>query len=327
MAVQLVADDTQSSAELAPLAQEIQRIAASVDATVGVALHHLESGSTVSVNGNQSFPLASTYKIPMAATGLHQADQGQLDLAQMIDIQPGDRVVSSVITHSLPHPGVSLSLTNLMDLMLRESDNTATDVFLRAVGGPGAVTQWLRSVDITELRVDRSTANLLLQFAGLPQPAAGQSYMDQWAALDGDPRLQVYFTDADTDAYRAFAADPQDQGTPNAMTGLLARLWQGDLLSPSSTQLLKDIMARCETGPERIPGQLPEGTPVAHKTGTIAGTANDAGVITLPGDQGHLVITVFIKDGFGAREDHERVIADIARVAYDFFATRDLVIQ
>lgn len=328
VAAQVMADDMQSSSSpLAPLEQEIRRIAASADVTVGVSLLHLETGRAASVNGDQSFPLASTYKVPMAASGLHQVDQGNLDLDQMIDIQRSDRVVSSVITHSLPHAGVSLSLTNLMDLMLRESDNTATDVFLKSVGGPAVVTAWLRDVGISDLRVDRPTTELLLQFADLPRPEPGLSYMDQWEALGDDLRFEVFYTDADTDAYRAFVADPQDQGTPNAMATLLARLWRGELLSPSSTKLLQEIMARCETGLERIPGLLPPGTHVAHKTGTIAGTVNDAGVITLPEGRGHLVITVFIKNGLGSREEHERLIADIARVAYDYFTTSEVPSQ
>ena len=146
--------------------------------------------------------------------------------------------------------------------------------------------------------------------------------MEQVESLEGDPRLQTWFTDGEGEAYLEFASDPQDQGTPVAMSLLIAKLWRGELLSPKSTRVLQDIMAHCETGNERIPGRLPEGTPVAHKTGTIAGTVNDTGVITLPGDRGQLVISVFVKNGVGARTDHEQVIADIARTSYDYYVLK-----
>jgi len=55
-------------------------------------------------------------------------------------------------------------------------------------------------------------------------------------------------------------------------------------LSEKSTELLLDIMERCETGAGRLKGLLPEGTVIAHKTGTIGGTTNDVGIITLPQD-------------------------------------------
>lgn len=302
-----------------PLAEEIRRLADSADDTVGVSIVHLPSGVEVTLNGDESFPLASTYKIAMAATGLQRVDRGELSLGQMIDIPDGARVVSSVITDELPHGGVSLSLYNVMDLMLRHSDNTATDVFLQLAGGPPAVNAWLQEAGIEGLRVDRPTAAILRQFAGVPEPGAGVSYVQQAEALGNDPRFAAFYADADSDAYRAYAADPQDQGTPRAMSRLLARLWRGELLSPASTQALQATMLRCATGPERIKGRLPEGTPVAHKTGTLAGTANDAGVVTLPGGRGDLVMSIFVKNGIGPREIHERQIADIARAAYDYF--------
>lgn len=59
-----------------------------------------------------------------------------------------------------------------------------------------------------------------------------------------------------------------------------------EALSADSTALLKEIMERCETGETRLKGLLPKGTVIAHKTGTIGGTTNDVGVITLPHNKG-----------------------------------------
>lgn len=301
------------------LVASIRHQAELADATVGVSLVHLESGRRADYNAGELFPLASTYKIPMAATALDRVDRGDLTLLQMIEIPASARVVSSFITQNLPHPGVSLSLYNVMDLMLRESDNTATDVLLDVIGGAASVMNWLQNAGIDGLRVDRSTAQLLRQFAGLPEPGDGASFVEQSSALKGDPRLETYFTDGSGEAYLEFADDPQDQGKPESMTRLLTGLWREELLSPQSTGVLQGIMLQCETGKARLPGRLPEGTPVAHKSGTIAGTVNDVGVITLPEGRGRLVISVYVKNAVGTREEHERLIADIARTAYDYF--------
>ncbi|HET6564480.1 MAG TPA: serine hydrolase, partial [Xanthomonadales bacterium] len=270
-------------------------------------------------NGDVSFPMASTYKIAMAAYGLSQVDAGTLSLQQMVVLQENQRVVSSPLNRYLPYAGVSVSLQNLLFLMLTESDNTATDLFLETIGGAAAVTAWLGREGISPMRVDRSTAQLLRQYAGLPEPQPGESYFDQYETALAQQQLKTFSLDGSSEPYLAFEQDPQDQATPAAMNDLLLRLWKGELLSASSTQLLKDIMLRCNTGNERIKGMLPAGTLVAHKTGTITGTLNDVGVVTLPNGKGHLLLSIFVKNAVGPWQDHERVIAEIARASFDYF--------
>ncbi len=58
---------------------------------------------------------------------------------------------------------------------------------------------------------------------------------------------------------------------------------------------------------------------VAHKTGTIGGSANDVGILPLPQDGGHVAVVVFIKGSSLPLEDRERAIAHIARAAHDYF--------
>jgi beta-lactamase class A len=64
---------------------------------------------------------------------------------------------------------------------------------------------------------------------------------------------------------------------------------------------------------------LPAGTVVAHKTGTIGGTVNDVGVMTLPDGKRQIVIAVFIKESDKPLAERERVIAEIARSVRDYF--------
>ena len=78
-------------------------------------------------------------------------------------------------------------------------------------------------------------------------------------------------------------------------------------------------MERNTTGKARIRGRLPQGTLVAEKTGTIGGSLNNVGVITLPGGGGQLLLAVFIKQSKKPFEDRERVIADLSRALYDYY--------
>ncbi len=254
--------------------------------------------------------MASTFKIAVAATALEQVEKGRLSLDQMVSIAPDQMVVSEVIADRFIHPGVAFSLANLLELMLTQSDNTATDAVVRLVGGPVAVTDWLHRSGIEGQRIDRDTGDLIKDFAGLPArptPAVVE------AAVAANPSVGQ-----DNVPNPSFDNDPRDTSTPLAMANLLAKLAKGELLSQTSTQLLLDMMGRCRTGEKRLKGMLPGSTPIAHKTGTIGGTVNDVGIITLP-DASRIVVAVFVKMSSRPTEDREQAIAQVARAIYDFY--------
>lgn len=110
--------------------------------------------------------------------------------------------------------------------------------------------------------------------------------------------------------------------TPDAAITLLRALHEGQGLSESSQALLLRLMTETPTGPRRIKGLLPEGTVVAHKTGTsrtvngVTAATNDVGIVTLPNGQ-HLAIAVFVSDSPANATIREEVIAKVARAAWD----------
>ena len=118
----------------------------------------------------------------------------------------------------------------------------------------------------------------------------------------------------------AFEKDPRDTATPRAMAGLLVRFSKGELLSPASTELLRDALRRCKTGDKRIRALLPPGTPVFDKTGTAARSTNDVGLVRLP-DGRELAVAIFVKSSPKPPASRERTIAELARAAYDEFAS------
>jgi beta-lactamase class A len=313
-ALALFAASPVAAADTAPLQAEIAHISQGIDGVVGVAAWRLDGhGPRVLVNADQRYPMASTFKVPIAGTVLAQVDGGRLKLDQLVPIDPNMMVESEGLAETFHHPGVSVSVENLLELMLTVSDNTATDTLEKLVGGPAVVTQWVRSQGVTGLRVDRDTAGLIRDFYGLPPGPSFPASLE--AGLKANPKLEDKSDDPDP----KFDNDPQDTSTPTAMAQLLERIYTGKALSPSSTKLLREIQERNTTGKARIRARLPEGTVVAEKTGTIGGSVNNVGVITLPGDAGKLIVAIFIKQSSKPFEDRERVIADIARALYDYY--------
>ncbi|MEK6299934.1 MAG: class A beta-lactamase [Acidobacteriota bacterium] len=298
------------------LEREIARVAKVSGGVVGATAIHLESGRRVSLNGAERFPMASTFKVPLAVQLLTRVDKGELKLDQMIEVKRSDlHPGSGTLADMFNKGGLSLSVRNLMELMLLISDNSATDILLREAGGGEAVTGRMRSLGIEGINVNRSCARLIADWIGVSNLPPEETWTPEMFKL-------VFSTvrpEEQKAAVRKFDSDPRDTSTPDGMAALLERIYRKDLLKPESAELLLDVMRRCRTGEARLRGILSEGTEIAHKTGTIGGSTNDVGIITLPDGAGHLAIAVFVKSSGKDVAARERAIAEIARAAHDFF--------
>lgn len=203
----------------------------------GIAALDLTNGRSVSINGDQAFPLASTIKLAVAGAYLAQVDHGRRSL--------NDRIGSR-------------SAAQLIEVMLTRSDNHATDVLIRNLGGPGRVQEWLNFNNMSGIRIDRTIAQLL---------------------------------GAKRDLF-----DRRDSGSPLAMIAFLRQLDRGTMLKPESRAYLLAAMGRCITGRNRMKALLPYGTRVEHKTGTLNGLTGDVGFITMP-DGRRLAVAFFARGG------------------------------
>ena len=319
---------TGAESGLRRLDRQITELARISKGTVGVAVVHLESGESLYLNKTESFPMASTFKVPVAVEVLHRVDEGDFTLDSMITIRPGDlHPGSGTLTNLFAQPGVVLSVRNLMELMLRISDNSAADLMLRTAGGAPAVNARLQALGVQGVRVDRPTVRLIADYIGIPTLATDDVPPDAFRKM-----AMAVPDSVNQQAATRFEKDPRDTATPEGMATLLQAIWRGKALSKGSTDLLIDIMRRCLTGDARIKGILPPETVVAHKTGTLgggesvhgAGTQNDVGVIELPNGAGHLITVVLVK-GEDDEERGEKTIAQISRAAYDYFVTNPAV--
>lgn len=312
-----------ADAGLARLEAQFAELAKVAGGTVGVAVVHLESGRAAYLNRGEPFPMASTVKVPLAVQLLTRVDRGEIRLDSMITVRPGDlHPGSGTLTDLFNQPGVALSVRNLMELMLRISDNSATDILLRTAGGAPAVNARLTALGVSGMRADRPTVRLIADYIGVRNLPSDDVPIAEFT------RLSTAVSDSGRrTALAAFATDPRDTATPESMARLLEMIWRRRATSPASGALLLDIMYRCVTGAERLKGMLPPETRVAHKTGSLAPapalrggrTVNDVGIIDLPGGAGHLVVAAFVKNADDAARG-ERAIAHVARAAYDYFA-------
>jgi beta-lactamase class A len=298
------------------LRRRIEDVVKRAAGEVGIALKHFESGQGLEINAGSRFPMASTFKLPVLVEIMAQVKEGNFALGDEVSVEKTDQHLGSGMLSSLTAPGIKLSVRNLVNLMMMVSDNSATDILLAKVG-PENVNQRLRQYGVEDISVNRSCQELIMDWMGVDYQKYKGYTLEQ---IEVEARKMPGRSSEDRrQSRRTFILDPRDQSTPAAMNLLLGKIYKKEILDPESCDLIFLIMSQCQTGEGRIKGELPPGTPVAHKTGTIAGTVNDVGIITLPEGLGHVALSVFTKDFEDETEDVERIIAEIARLAYDYF--------
>lgn len=300
--------------------REIARLAAAAGGRVGVAAVHLESGRRLAVAADERFPMASTYKVAIALRILRMVDAGELALDRPVLLTVADyRPAWSPLAEFAAGTPMTVTVGRLLRLMLSDSDNSASDALMKLAGGPAAVTARLRELGVSDVRVDRYEAQFFLDGTGVKDqpPPSEWSAGNLEALADKVPHEETLAAEA------RYADDPRDTASPAGMAGLLGKLYRGEALSPESTRLAISLMEGATTAADRIKGRLPEGTVVAHKSGTQAGTANDVGIVTLPGGAGHVVVAIYVRGSDKPTEARAKAIAEIARTVYDYYLLSD----
>ncbi len=306
--------------DLSRLQKRIAALAAAFDGDVGVAAIHVESGRGVAASGDRPFFLASVYKLPIAVALLRRVDAGTLALSDSVRLDPWDyRIGRATLAPNRPGGAGMYTLARLLDAMLTDSDNTASDALLALAGGPRAVTDTLAALGLEGIRVDRSEGETLFEFYGLP---------DSIPAVERTPArvsalVQASSSEANADAVARFAADPKDAASALALAEFLDRLWRGELLSATATRLVFERL-RNSAIETRIVAGVPPGAPVWHKTGTYGPAAiHDTGIVELP-DGTHLIVVVLARQPRRDTGAAERAIVAITHAAYEFWSVPTL---
>ena len=273
------------------LRQKIEQILSTKNAVVGVSIMGNNGKDTLSINGERRYPLQSVFKFHIALALLSDIDKGKFSLNQKIEILKKDLLPNlySPLRDDYPN-GATLSISKIIQYTVSKSDNVGCDVLLRLIGGPKAVEAFFKENNFQDVSIkfneEVQQANWDLQF--------------------------------------------QNWTTPIAANELLAAFYDNKkkLLSKKSYDFIWKIMRETETGKNRLKGNLPKNTIVAHKTGTsgankegLTAAVNDIGIVFLPNGK-HFFISVFVTNSTESAETNEKIIADIAKITWDYFKNK-----
>ena len=272
------------------LQASIERTTKSVNATWGVFVKSLETNEEIAIGADQQMETMSTIKIPLMVEVLQQVKAGRFTLSDkytfaQADSQPGTGTIQRL------DPGAVMTVKDLVTMMIIVSDNTATEVLYRMVGGPDTVTKRMDALGLGHTRA-------------MSVPAAW------FAALRAAPSNEQFYREG---------KHPFGMTTPREMGRLLEMMERGALVDKPSSDLMLQIM-RAQLYRTRIPRYV-NGYRIPHKTGDfLPFVGDDVGVLESDGNT--IVISIFTGNHFGSGEALENAIGLVARDVADYFAYR-----
>lgn len=288
----LLITSCQSSNNTDLLRSKIEQIITDKNAVVGVSIIGNNGKDSVSLNGDWRFPMQSVFKFHIALAVLSEVDKGNLSLDQKIVISKDDLLPEdfwSPLRDENPNGG-SFTIEKLIQYSVSQSDNIACDVLIRLIGTPEKVEEYFKKNNIQDIQITFNEEDM---------QAKWENMFQNWT-------------------------------TPKAATETLKKFYENknNLLSKSSYDFFWKTNKETTTGANRIKGQLPEGTIVAHKTGWsgtnketgITAAVNNIGIVFLPNGE-YFIISVFVTESKENFETNEKIISDIAKATYDFYTT------
>jgi beta-lactamase class A len=246
-----------SGATAASATSQLKRIHSRLGGRLGVHILDSQSGRRITVDDDSRFAMASTIKLSLAAALLWQVDHGAFPLTHELPVGRDDVLATSPVIEPRVAAGVSaLSVRDLCMAAVTYSDNAATNVLLRAMGGPAALTAFVRSIGDEVTRFDRTEPELNSNLPG----------------------------------------DERDTTTPRAMADTMLKIFTQDVLSLASRALLIEWMTAARTGLNRVRAGLPRSWQAADKTGTGANGAYNDLVVAWPPGRRPILAAVFMSE-------------------------------
>lgn len=257
-----------AAGETDPVLARAQAVEARLQARVGLMIVDLGTGRRWAYHADARFPMASTVKALACAAAL---GRGEDLMARRVPIRKADLVPHAPVMAG--RVGESVSVAELCAATLETSDNVALNRVLDSLGGPPAVTAFVRGVGDPVTRLDRREPDLN---AGTP-------------------------------------GDPRDTTTPAAMVATLEALLLGDALPPPArAQLVAWMEANAVAGP-LLRSALPPGWRIADRSGAGGhGTRGIIAVIWPPAG-GPVVAAIYLTETSASLAERDAGIAEIGQ--------------
>lgn len=298
----------------AALESELHELWRTFPGKTGIAVKRIDGDWVMGRRLDDLFPQQSVSKIWVGMTILEKVDRGEISLSDSVRITKDDLAVfhQPIRNQVIRNGEISESVLSLLEQAIIKSDNTANDSLLRTAGGPDKVRNFIDRQRLGQIRFGPGERLLQSGIAGIEwrqEYSIGRNFYTARANLPREQRSA---------ALDRYLADPIDGATPRALVEALDRLAKGQLLSPSSTQLMMNLMTRVTSGPNRLKAGVPAGWQFLHKTGTgqdlspVSTGYNDIGIMTAP-DGTRYAVAVLLASTTASVPERMRLMQSVTR--------------
>ncbi len=330
--------------ELAKLRTEIVKVAREVKGQMGLYMKHIESGKEIAIDADKIFPLGSVFKIPLMVEVFRQANEGIISLDEKLRLEPKYYCIGTGILQYLS-PGTELTVRDLLTLMIIATDNTASEMLWKRIGIQ-RVNMLIRDLGLakTSIYLPWREGFLLTMGKGPFKDLSVTEAARTWKGLSDIERMKI-LNDIDAEYANLSVEDfrreyenlygmkeekkfrtqrEYDQvfdniGTPRELGLLLEKIYRGEIVSDSASKQMLNLMTR-NVGSPALPQYLSDDVMVASKSGTTAGTVNNAGIIYV-NSKSHIILCVFFKHLEEKNPEKAQITeARIGRLLYDHFS-------
>lgn len=271
--------------QMSELENRIDSLLNGKKATVGIAVW-TDKGDMLRYNDHVHFPLLSVFKFHVALAVLDKMDKQSISLDSIVSIKASQMLPNtySPLRKKFPDQDFTITLRELMQYSISQSDNNACDILIEYAGGIKHINDYIHRLSIDSFNLSETEDGM----------------------------------------HSSFEAVYRNWSTPSAMVRLLRTADEKELFSNKELKdFLWQTMIDTETGANKLKGMLPAKTVVGHKTGSSDRNAdgmktadNDAGLVILP-DGRKYYIAAFVMDSYETDEDNANIIARISRMVYD----------
>ncbi|MEY2509358.1 MAG: beta-lactamase class [Verrucomicrobiota bacterium] len=243
---------------------------------IGVAAIDLSTNRRVDYRADERFIMCSTFKVLAAAAVLKRVDKNKEKLERFVRYGEAQLLSYAPVTREHVKEG-GMTLEALCAAAVEQSDNTAANLLLEAIGGPEKWTEFARSLDDKVSRLDHNEPDLNMARPG----------------------------------------KEDDTTTPAAMCADLQRLFKSDVLSVASRAKLEGWMQQGQTGLKMIRAGIATDWKVGDKTGRSGdGATNDIAFLRPPSG-GPIFLAIYTADPAEPQDARDQLVAEVAKMAIE----------
>ena len=297
------------------LKQKLEQISAGVSADWGIYIKSLDSGEEIAINADKVMDTMSAIKIPLLVDVYRQVDAGKINTADRFAMKTADKRFGTGVLRTLDS-GLNLSFRDALELMIIQSDNSATDMAFARVGGPSHVTQTMHELGLNSITATGTSFDWFRALAEAGDPSYSKLSPEELFTKGFPDKL----TDADVEHFHFEGKHPFGLSSARDMGKLLVMMANNKAASEKSCKEMLRMMGQQQMR-TRIPRFMLDDVNTPHKTGDFPPyIANDVGLIETPAGR---VVVFFSAHHRGYYSELEDAIGRMSEQVWGYFNYRE----